>query len=132
MIVNINSFIKGMNNLADLRQVQPNSNMEPLAQVIYDIQVEYTERTPGFCRVYSVDDLIIYRAKGILSQAEKQLVREEEGERMLQGLLVKQWEELKTVIRHRVQNVINRQVLGITIDISPGEDELLIICRTRG
>jgi uncharacterized protein YbcI len=85
---------------------------------------KYIEREPKTTRLYQVDDLLIYRAKGILTPAEAQLVSDEEDSNTLRGFMVKQWDELKPIIRLWIQDAVNRPVLGITVDICIEHDEL--------
>jgi uncharacterized protein YbcI len=93
------------------------------------IHQKYIERKPKTARVYQVDDLLIYRAKGILSPAEARLITDDEGGNMLRGFMIRQWDELKPVIRHQIQKIVNHSVLGITVDVCVEEDEIMIICR---
>lgn len=93
------------------------------------IHQKYIDRNPKTGRIYQVDDLLIYRAKGILSPAEARLLSDDEGGNMLRDFMIRQWDELKPIIRHQIQKIVNHPVLGITVDVCVEEDELMIICR---
>lgn len=113
----------------NVRQLRPDGESRPLVQLFQNIQREYTERNPRKARIYEIEDMIIYRAHGVLSPAERELVAKDQGGQIVRELMVKQWVELKAVIRSRIQNLKGVRVLGITVDISPEEDELIIVSR---
>lgn len=97
-----------------------------------ELQSEYTEREPRDAKVYFVDDLVIYRCWGILSKAELQLAHDDpEGARMVQELVEKQWHCLKPLIRATLQEHVGARVLGVSVTLSPEEDELVILCRIQ-
>ncbi|MGI6149505.1 MAG: DUF2294 family protein [Firmicutes bacterium] len=93
------------------------------------LQEKFTERVPQAAKVYFLDDLVVYRAQGILSKAECCLVRDDpEGAKMIRDLIEQQWRALHPLIMQSVQERIGARVLGVAVSLLPEADELVIYC----
>ncbi len=108
----------------------------PLYHAIYrsfaKLQKDYTEREPRNAKIYFLDDLFVYRCWGILSKAELQLALDDpEGARMVQELVEKQWHCLKPFVQTCLQELLGTRALGVSVTLSPEEDELVILCRIQ-
>lgn len=104
---------------------------EDIAHAIRRFEHEYMGRSSKSVRVYLVGDIVVVRAKGILSPAERQLASTEEGRILIKQLWVKEMEGLKTVLRYQMERLVGVPVSGLTVDIDPEEDEWLVIVRLR-
>jgi uncharacterized protein YbcI len=108
---------------------QAKTMQDCILQTFDNFLQKYIERQPKTTRVYQIDDLLLYRANGILTPAEAKLVADQEDSNTLRDFMIKQWDELKPIIRMWIQETVNHPVLGITVDLSIEHDELIIICR---
>lgn len=104
---------------------------EDITHAIRRFEHEYMGRSSKSVRVYLVGDIVLARAKGILSPAERQLASAEEGRILIKQLWVKEMEGLKTVLRYQMEKLVRVPVSGLTVDIDPEEDEWLVIVRLR-
>ncbi|MGE5584767.1 MAG: DUF2294 domain-containing protein [Bacillota bacterium] len=104
---------------------------EDIAHAIRRFEHEYMGRSSKSVRVHFVDDIVVARARGILSPAERQLASAEEGRILIKQLWVKEMEGLKTVLRYQIEKLVGVPVSGLTVDIDPEEDEWLVIVRLR-
>jgi len=104
---------------------------EDIARAIQRFEDEYMGRSSKSVRVYVVGDIVLVRAKGILSPAERQLASTEEGRVLIKQLWVKEMEGLKTVLRYNMERLLRTPVSGLSADIDPEEDEWLVIVRLK-
>lgn len=118
--------------LNNVSQFPENPLHHSICRSFAQLQKDYTEREPRDAKVYFLDDLFVYRCWGILSKAEGQLAYDDpEGARMVQELVEKQWHCLKPLVRTNLQELIGSRVLGVSVTLSPEEDELVILCRIQ-
>lgn len=118
--------------LSNVSQFPENPLSYSICRSFAQLQRDYTERTPKKAKVYFLDDLFVYRSWGILSKAEQQLACDDsEGARMLQELVEQQWNCLKPLVQACLQEHISARALGVSITMSPEEDELVILCRIQ-
>lgn len=104
---------------------------EHIARAIQRFEDEYMGRSSKSVRVYVVGDIVLVRAKGMLSPAERQLASTEEGRVLIKQLWVKEMESLKTVLRYNMERLLGTSVSGLSVDIDPEEDEWLVIVRLK-
>ena len=74
-----------------------------------------------------VGDTIIVRFKGILPPAERHMVRNQEGERLIKELKGKLMEKAKPLLETLVENLTKAQVIDIHSSFDAEEDELIEI-----
>lgn len=118
--------------LNNIRHFPENPQHQAIRRSLAELQRDYTEREPRDAKVYFLDDLFIYRCWGILSKAERQLACDDpEGARMVQELVEKQWHCLKPLVQICLQEQIGARALGVSVTLSPEEDELVILCRIQ-
>jgi uncharacterized protein YbcI len=91
---------------------------------------EYMGRGPKDIRAYLISDLVIVRLKGVLTAAEKQLVKvlpSEKGRDLLKQVRTHLVETARPVMEAMIQDVTGVRVLSLHHDISTvtGEEVLL-------
>lgn len=100
-----------------------------LCRDLSQLQQQYTERVPQSAKVYFFDNLVIYRSKGVLSKAERNLVRDDhEGAKMIRDLIQQQWQALHSLVLKTVQERVGARALGVGVSLLPEADELVICC----
>lgn len=100
-----------------------------LCRDLSQLQEKYTERVPESAKVYLLDDLVVYRAQGVLSKAERCLVRDDpEGAKMIRDLIEQQWRALQPLIMQSIQERLGARALGVGVSLLPEADELVIYC----
>ena len=101
-----------------------------LCEVIIRFEKETIGRGPEEVKAYLVDDLVLLREKGILTQAEKSLIGQEEGDggrelvREFRRLLL---EGRRERLEEEIGEVLGREVKAMFADLDIERDERLII-----
>ena len=74
-----------------------------------------------------VGDTIIVRFKGLLPPAERHMIKNQEGERLIKELKGKLIEKVKPLLETLVENLTKAQVIDIHSSFDVEEDELIEI-----
>jgi uncharacterized protein YbcI len=101
-----------------------------ISDVITRFEKEYMGRGPLETRTYIVDDLIITRLKGILTQAEMKLVKSEgssKGRELIKQVRIELLESGRQILETVIKNITKRKVKSLHSDISTTCGEKVII-----
>jgi uncharacterized protein YbcI len=103
-----------------------------ISEAIIKFEKEYMGRGPVETRTYIVDDMIIVRLKGVLTKAEEQLAKSEEGLILIKKVRVKLLEESRDLLKKIVTEIADASVKSIHTDISTVSGERVIIFTLEG
>jgi uncharacterized protein YbcI len=106
-----------------------------ISDAISKFEKEYMGRGPFETRTYLVEDMVIVRLRGILTQAERQLARGEDpekGRRLIKEMRTELLENARTLLEAVVKEITGRSVVSLHTDISTTVGERLIIFALDG
>jgi uncharacterized protein YbcI len=106
-----------------------------LSEAIIKFEREYMGRGPEETRTYIIDDLIIVRLRGVLTPAEKQLVKSEsggQGRALIKQVRMELLEKARPLLDVLVHNITGQKVRSLHTDISTTTGERIIIFSLLG
>lgn len=101
-----------------------------VSEALIKFEREYMGRGPEEARTYIIDDLIIIRLRGVLTPAEKQLVKSEgthHGRSLIKQVRMELIEKARPLLEVLVQDITGESVRSLHTDISTVTGERIII-----
>lgn len=101
-----------------------------ISEAVIKFEKEYMGRGPLETKTYLIDDMVIVRLKGVLTQAEYQLTKSSEGSRgreLIKQMRIELLEKGRPLLEAVVQSILNRGVKSLHTDISTTTGERVII-----
>lgn len=98
-----------------------------ISEAIIKFEKEYMGRGPVETKTYVIEDMIIVRLKGVLTRAEEQLAKSEEGLVLIKKVRVKLLEEAREILKKIVNDITGVCAKSMHTDISTVSDERVII-----
>jgi len=98
-----------------------------ISKAIIKFEIEYMGRGPEETRTYIIQDMIFIRLKGVLTSAEKQLAKDNEGKFLVKRMRVQLLESSRELLESLVQEITGTQVISMHTDISTKTGERIII-----
>jgi uncharacterized protein YbcI len=101
-----------------------------ISEAVTKFEKEYMGRGPLEIKTYIVDDLVIVRLKGVLTQAEHQLAKTGEtakGRDLIKQLRIELLERGRPLLEAVVETVTQCKVVSLHTDISTTTGERLIV-----
>ncbi len=106
-----------------------------IGDAITRFEKEYMGRGPLETRTYLVEDMVIVRLRGVLTQAERQLARgenPEKGRRLIKEVRTELLEGARALLESVVKEITGRSVVSLHTDISTTVGERVIIFTLDG
>lgn len=106
-----------------------------IGDAITRFEKEYMGRGPLETRTYLVEDMVIVRLRGVLTQAERQLARGEDpekGRRLIKEVRTELLEGARALLEAVVKEITGRRVVSLHTDISTTVGERVIIFTLDG
>ena len=108
--------------------MQTKGQMEAdISNAITKFELEYMGRGPRETKAYIVDDMILVRLKGVLTDAEKQLTKNLEGRDLIKKVRATLLENAKDLLSNRMKDIVGVDVVSMHTDISTLTGERVII-----
>jgi len=98
-----------------------------ISEAISKFEIEYNGRGPKQIRTLIVQDLIIIRLKGFLSQSEQKLAENSQGVELLKKVRTMIFESSKDYILALIKEIVDVDVVSAHSDISTKTGEKVII-----
>ena len=98
-----------------------------ISNAITKFELEYMGRGPRETKAYIVDDMILVRLKGVLTDAEKQLTKNLEGRDLIKKVRATLLENAKDLLSNRMKDIVGVDVVSMHTDISTLTGERVII-----
>lgn len=98
-----------------------------ISEAIIKFEKEYMGRGPEEVRTYILGDLILVRLKGVLTPAEKQMVKNEEGRRLIKQVRQNLIENAGSLLATIIKETSGRKMISLHTDISTKSGERVII-----
>lgn len=98
-----------------------------ISEAMVKFEVEYMGRGPKDVRSFIVEDMILVRLKGVLTQAEQQLAKSSEGVDLIKMLRTTLIKNARPVLFQVIGDICGIQVLSLYTDISAARSERIIV-----
>jgi uncharacterized protein YbcI len=101
-----------------------------ISEAIIKFEKEYMGRGPLETKTHIIDDLVLVRLKGVLTQAEHQLVRAGEqsnGRELIKQVRIALLEKGRPLLETAIENLTGKKVISLHTDISTVTGERVII-----
>lgn len=98
-----------------------------LSEAIIKFEKEYMGRGPKEVKTHILGDLILVRLKGVLTPAEKQLVKNEEGKKLIKQVRENLIEGSRDILATVLKEITGRKMISLHTDISTKSGERVII-----
>ena len=98
-----------------------------ISEVVSKFEIEFMGRGPKQIRTLIVQDLIIIRLKGFLSQSEQKLAENGQGVDLLKKVRVMLFENSRDYLVALIQEVVDVDVISTHSDVSTKTGEKIII-----
>jgi len=101
-----------------------------ICEALIKFEREYMGRGPEEARTYILDDLIIVRLRGVLTPAERQLVKSEvagHGRSLIKQVRMELIEKARPLLEVLVHDITGQHVKSLHTDISTSTGERIIV-----
>lgn len=88
---------------------------------------EFYGRGPLNFKLYVVDDIIVIKYKGVLSESEKQIAETSDGAEMIKNIRRRGFDINLDKLKFEVENFLNTKILNVFTDILPKDDEKVTV-----
>ncbi len=94
---------------------------------LIQFEKEYLGRGPIECRTYIIDDMVLIRLKGVLTQAEQQLAKNTQGTDLIKKMRSNLLEQGRGLLTALIEEITSCKVISLHTDISTKTGERVII-----
>jgi uncharacterized protein YbcI len=101
-----------------------------ISEALVKFEKEYMGRGPLETKTYVIDDLILVRLRGVLTQAEYQLARTsntEKGRELIKLVRIQLLEKGRPLLERVIEDITKRKIMSMHTDISTRTGERIIM-----
>lgn len=98
-----------------------------ISNALTKFELEYMGRGPKETKAYIIDDMILVRLKGVLTDAERQLTKNHEGRDLIKKVRSTLLENAKDLLSRVIKDIVGVDVISLHTDISTLTGERIII-----
>ncbi len=98
-----------------------------ISEAVSQFEIEYMGRGPKQIRTLIIQDLIVIRLKGFLSQSEQILAENSQGVELLKKVRMMLFENSRTYLVNLIKEVADVEVISTHSDISTKTGEKIIV-----
>jgi len=98
-----------------------------ISNAMVQFEKEYKGRGPAEVKTYIIDDMVFVRLKGILTRAEQQLTKSEDGVELIKKVRTSLLENAKPMLYQIIKDITGAEVIGLHTDVSTKSAERVII-----
>jgi len=102
-----------------------------ISEAVSKFEIEFMGRGPKQIRTLIVQDLIIIRLKGFLSQSEQMLAENSQGVELLKKVRTSLFETAKGYLETLIKETVDVDIVSIHSDVSTRTGEKIIILTIR-
>lgn len=106
-----------------------------ISEALIKFEREYMGRGPEEARTYIIDDLVIVRLRGVLTPAEKQLVKSEaagHGRNLIKQVRMELIEKARPLLEVLIKDITGQHIKSLHTDISTATGERIIVFSLAG
>lgn len=98
-----------------------------ISEAVSKFEIEYMGRGPKQIKTLIVQDLIIIRLKGFLSQSEQMLAENPQGVELLKKVRTMLFESAKSGLESSINQIVGANIISTHSDVSTKTGEKIII-----
>ena len=98
-----------------------------ISEAVSKFEIEYMGRGPKQIRTLIVQDLIIIRLKGFLSQSEQKLAENSQGVELLKKVRMMLFENSRSCLVSLIKEIVDVEVISTHSDVSTKTGEKIIV-----
>jgi len=98
-----------------------------ISNAMTKFELEYMGRGPKETKTYIIDDMVIVRLKGVLTDAERHLTKTLEGRDLIKKVRATMLESAKDFLSKVIKGIVGVDVTSLHTDISTNTGERMII-----
>jgi uncharacterized protein YbcI len=98
-----------------------------ISEAVSKFEVEYMGRGPKQIKTTIVQDLVVIRLIGFISQAEQKLAENVQGVELLKRVRTTLFEQSKIYLENLVKQIITGEIISVHSDVSTKTGEKIII-----
>lgn len=98
-----------------------------ISDAMIRFEKEYMGRGPVETRSYIIDDMIVVRLKGILTRAEEQLTKNDEGHSLIKQVRIMLLENARPLLEAIIYDITGLTVRSLHTDLSTSINERVIL-----
>jgi len=98
-----------------------------ISNAMVQFEKEYMGRGPIETKTYVIDDMILVRLKGVLTQAEQQLAKNSTGTDLIKKIRANLLEQARGLLVETIEKIVPVKVVSLHTDISTKTGERVII-----
>ena len=98
-----------------------------ISEAVSRFENEYMGRGPKSIRTYILQDMIIIRLKGFLSQSEQKLAENDQGVELLKKVRMMLFESATNILAGLIRDVVQVDVVSMHSDVSTRSGEKIIL-----
>lgn len=102
-----------------------------ISEAISKFEIEQMGRGPEKIRTLIIQDLILIRLKGFLSNSEKKLAQTKEGVELIKKMRTSLFESAKDELEEAIKSVVNVNIISTHSDVSTRTGEKIIVVVTH-
>ena len=100
---------------------------DEISKAFIKFEQEYMGRGPKEVKAFIIQDMILIRLKGVLTLAEQQLAKTQEGKLLTKQVRVRLLEDAKDLLAQIIKEITGSKVISMHTDISTSAGERMII-----
>ena len=101
-----------------------------ISEAVSKFEIEYMGRGPKQIRTLIIEDLIIIKLKGFLSQSEQKLAENSQGVELLKKVRAVLFEKSRDYLISLIQDVVDVEIISTHSDVSTKTGEKIIVITT--
>ncbi|MHB8963209.1 MAG: Na-translocating system protein MpsC family protein [Saccharofermentanales bacterium] len=98
-----------------------------ISEAVSKFEIEYMGRGPKQIRTMIIQDLIIIRLKGFLSQSEQKLAENSQGVELLKKVRMMLFENSRSYLDSMIKEIVDVEVISTHSDVSTKTGEKIIV-----
>jgi uncharacterized protein YbcI len=98
-----------------------------ISQAIVQFEIDYMGRGPKESRAYVIEDMILVRLKGVLTPAEEQLTKTNDGSELVKKVRATLIEKARPLLDQVVGEITGAKIIDLHTDISTSSGERVFL-----
>lgn len=98
-----------------------------ISEAVSKFEVEFMGRGPKQIRTMIIQDMIIIRLKGFLSQSEQKLAENIQGVELLKRVRTTLFESSRSYLENLINDIIETEIISMHSDVSTQTGEKIIV-----
>jgi uncharacterized protein YbcI len=124
LLKSIKLVFRGINEVSQMTKGQVEAK---ISEAISKFEIEFMGRGPKQIRTIIIQDLIIVRLKGFLSQSEQKLAESSQGIELIKKLRATLFENAREYLETLIKEVIDVNIISTHSDVSTKTGEKIIV-----